>query len=66
MKKKYTIEEFEKMFDNAVTKAIEELDNKMLEQRKKKNTENNMGMVMFSLQNVLAYATLKNVLFKED
>jgi len=63
MKKKYTMEEFEKMFDDAEIKALEKLD-KQLEDVAK-NELDGMKKFGFTMQNMMAILELKKQLFKE-
>ena len=61
MKKKYTMEQFEEMYDNAVMKTMEKLDKDFQEESK----IDGIGMVAFSLQNMLAMIELKKELFEK-
>lgn len=66
MKKKYTMEEFKEMFNEAMIKAIENLDKKMKEAQKETGRESGMMDFMFSMQNMIAMTKLKKFLFEED
>ena len=61
MEKKYTMEEFEELYDNAIIKAIEKLDKEFQE----KSNADGIGMFVFSFQNMLAMTELKKILFKK-
>ena len=60
--KKYTMEEFKEMYEEAVVKTIEELDKDF----KEASNGDSMQMVAFSLQNLMVIATLKKNIFFKD
>ena len=64
MKKKYTIEEFKKMFDKAVGLALKETTKDFKEAVEKNNeTVKPLEELAFTMQNGLAYAALRIQLF---
>lgn len=63
--KKFTIKEFEEMFDNAVYEAMDSLDNKMKEVAEK-NGKDNKNEFIFSMQNIMAFAELRSKLFDKE
>lgn len=63
MKKKYTMEQFEEMFDDAMIKAIEQLSKELTEHVGKEI--DGMKQFAFTMQNTMAMAELKKILFKE-
>lgn len=65
MKKKYTMEEFEKIYSEAVVKATESLL-KEFKEASMGDELNPMAEFAFSMQNTLAFAELHKILFKED
>lgn len=64
---KYTIEEFKKMFDEAVVEALAELKNDMKKaQIQKDGLANDLSLLMFEMQNMLTAGMIKTKLFKEE
>lgn len=71
MEKKYTMKEFKEMFEEAQFKALENIEEKFKEadkENQKKGEEPRDAMFFFvnSMQNMIAYAELKKVLFGEE
>lgn len=63
MKKKYTMDEFEKIYDEAMFKTIEELSKDLVEHAGEKI--NGMQQLTFTMQNTMAMAELKKQIFKK-
>ena len=63
MKKKYTMEEFKEMFDDAVKQSLEKLDADFEKSSKEKGKDNQLGSFFFTLQNTMAYGELRHKLF---
>ena len=65
--KKYTMEEFKKMYEKAQQEVIEELENQMKEAMVENGKEENpMFMFGFTMQNIIATAKVYSKLFKEE
>lgn len=64
MKKKYTIEEFKEMFDDAVKLSLKEIckDFKKAIEEKKESLDGSEEL-LFAMQNGFAYAALRKNLF---
>ena len=65
LNKKYTMEQFEEMFDEAVVKTIDKLI-KEFKENSKEEMRNPMLEFAFSMQNTMAMCELKKMLFKES
>lgn len=63
MKKKYTMEQFKEMFDEAQEKTIEELRKDFEESDAKKD---NGKDILFMLHNIMVTATLRKYLFNKE
>lgn len=61
---KYTLEEFEKMFDEAQIQAIEEMINDIKKADKNKKMDD-MHLFTFSMQNIMFSTKLKKILFRK-
>ena len=67
MKKKYTMEEFEKMFDDAEAAALNKMDKDFENAIKGSEKEfDSMNKFTFTMQNVMAIVELKKQLFKTE
>lgn len=66
MKKKYTMEEFKKMFEEAEAKVIEEFDEHLEEVQKKKGMEKGLPGFAMQLQNMMIIAMLEHHLFEKE
>ena len=65
MKKKYTMEQFEEMFEEAVVRTIDKLL-KEFKENAKEEIKNPMMELAFSMQNTMVLAELHKELFKES
>lgn len=65
--KKYTMQEFKKMFCDASVKAIEELDEEMKKtvEEKDKKFDPAIGLI-FTMHNMATIAKLKEILFEKE
>ena len=64
MERKYTMQDFEKMFLEAQKNAMSKLD-KELKKVNKKETDN-FGNIMFTMHNMMVISQLYNELFKNN
>ena len=64
MKKKYTMEQFEEMFEEAVVRTIDKLL-KEFKENAKEEIKNPMMEFAFSMQNTMVLAELHKELFKD-
>lgn len=64
MKKKYTMEQFEEMFEEAVVRTIDKLL-KEFKENAKEEMKNPMMEFAFSMQNTMVLAELHKELFKD-
>lgn len=62
----YTYEELEKLYDEAMQRALEDLDNTMKDTQEKTGKTSGMGLAVFSMQNIMVAMNIKNVLFKGE
>ena len=68
MKKKYTMEEFKEMFDNAKMEALEVIDKKFREAKgmeTQPEAKEEMFYLLNSMQNMIAFSELEKILFEE-
>lgn len=64
---KYTMKEFEEMFNNAEIKALESLKNAAKESgERQEGKDTSMAQMLFNMQNMLAYSELYKQLFKGE
>lgn len=67
MKKKYTMEEFENMFTDAMATAMAKLERDMDRAEKEHGKpKNSMMRMIFFMQNMTAMAALQSELFKKE
>ena len=64
--KKYTMEEFKKLYDHAVVETLEKVESDFIKAQGEVKTDNPMERIAFTMQNVLVMATLKHYLFEKE
>ena len=64
--KKYTIEEFKEMFEDAKKAAIEKFDTDMEKVSKENGKDDAFQRMMMSMQNMLICAELSRILFNVE
>lgn len=62
----YSYDELEILYDEAMKKAVEDLNNTMREAQDETGKTSGMGLAVFSMQNIMVGMNIRNILFKGD